>query len=53
MTKAITLPTIPSLTMKSLPWKKSTTSNDDQNIITKQGYVLEIAIGVLADVITK
>jgi hypothetical protein len=39
--------------MKSLPWKKSTTLNDDQNIITKQDYVLEIAISVLADIITK
>ncbi len=33
--------------------EKRNINNNDQNIITKQDYVPEIAIGVLADIITK
>jgi hypothetical protein len=33
--------------------EKCNINNNDQNIITKQDYVPEIAIGVLADVVTK
>ena len=33
--------------------EKRNINNNDQNIITKQDYVPEIAIGVLADVVTK
>jgi hypothetical protein len=33
--------------------EKRSVTNNDQDIITKQDYILEIAIGVLADVITK
>jgi hypothetical protein len=40
--------------MKSLPLEeKCSINNNDQNIITKQDYVPDIAIGVLANVITK
>jgi hypothetical protein len=33
--------------------EKCSISNNDQSIITKQDYVPEIAIGVLADIVTK
>jgi hypothetical protein len=33
--------------------EKCNINTNDQNIITKQDYVLEIAIGVLTDVVTK
>jgi ribonuclease BN (tRNA processing enzyme) len=33
--------------------EKHNINNNDQNIITKQDYVLEIIIGVHADVVTK
>jgi hypothetical protein len=33
--------------------EKCSINNNNQNIITKQDYILEIIIGVLADIITK
>jgi hypothetical protein len=54
MTAANTWPTILSPMMKSFPLEEKCNINtNDQNIITKQDYVPEITISVLANVVTK
>jgi hypothetical protein len=55
MIEANTRPTIPSLMMKSLPWKKSATLTPTikTSLPNKTSYILEITISVLANVITK
>jgi hypothetical protein len=54
-TAAITPPTILSPTMHEIfaLEEKCNINNNDQNIITKQDSVPEIAIGLLTDIVTK